>query len=396
MCACLLRYSVSIEKADSSKGKKNIHLQGVVCIRTWGDWASIHDPMKTYFKAHGPTSDRFRLVVYLLPTNDLAHLIAYVRKDEDDQTKASWYDHCSGGAEYPDAETFQTYKTRYRERSSNPNSHGFAKMDFDAGGVGLNRVKVTPGNFTTLAVMFAQREKLDVLKCSVTRRLSWMLMGGNYEIAQTFVAQQARINSEERVQALAELNEDPFNTAMDLDKVRLCFYGSGDRHGRYDHVTEAPAWLGADGPEILEEMDVLEIREYIKDRSKLPPRLRHLRRSGRLRSRVPMAAPSGSALVVDLGFNDASRPASAVVASLLHEAGYLTEAKLYDRLASMADPRGVMSAGYLCEVMRALFKDVTTDPMQWTPRFQSVKMSATASGQSWRHRGRAAFRTHTA
>lgn len=183
---------------------------------------------------------------------------------------------------------------------------------------------------------------------------------------------------------MAELNEDPFNSAMDLAIVRLCFYGTTEREVRRRELRRAPAWLGAHGPEILEELDLLEAEAYVKDRTRVPVRLQHLTR--RRGARASTAAPSGSALVVDLGFNEGARPASVAVATLFQEALYTTTALIHDRSPAYADPRGVASSAYVCEIMCALYHDATLKAEEWAPRFKSLKMSASASGHLRRFR----------
>lgn len=342
-------FSFSVERGTNYRYQQAHHVQGFATFHIRGGKVTAQLFIHTFCMASSlnePGVDVHCYIRFMDETEDIGEQFEYTMKQ---RGKKHFY-HKHGGSAYRD-EDAERWRRDYEEKHSSMNSTGFKKRAFSATSNGGDRMKVHAMNMVTLAIQFAQRERLEFLGASIIRRMAWMLQTGSYEIEQSVVSgRYGSTTSRLRLEALAVLNEAPQARAGDLALVQLVCCGTGWDQSPLelgDVRYRAPFLLAAQNVETLDLFDA----QYVRDHNcELPVRMSLLLPTWAMEAR-------GCAVVIDLGFG-AELQHSRDTLGMLHVRRLDVCNRLYEHCAA-EDANGFLSVGYVQCVLDHLLRDRT-------------------------------------
>lgn len=268
----------------------------------------------------------------------IGKMVTYTFKDVGKDT----YENAHGGSEWSD-DKCKVWMEAQEDRTANVDTLGFKKRNFGLTAI-RNRVKVDNMNLVPLVIGFTSRHRLDLFPASFLRRLSWMLMTGNYELSVMMViARFAAGCDARRLEALAEICEIPA-AARDLNLVKLVLCGfeppgtSGARNAYA--MRRVPRFVDSQ----IDKYDLFDI-QALRDTGLAPVRFRL---PAIIRTSWTEQREAGSVVIVDLDTTDTT-----VQRSLLkvmrkidsNEMGLLPLFWEHGRDSSCED--GLLSTGYI-------------------------------------------------
>lgn len=201
-------WTFSVERGTNARYQQAHHVQGFASFAIRGGQATALLVINTFCMACALNETGVDVTCYIRimdETEDIGEQWEYTIKQ---RPKKHFYNK-HGGSAYS-AEDAEQWRRDYEEKHSNMHSTGFKKRAFAPCAGSGDRLRVHTTNMVTLAIQFAQRERLEFLGVSIIRRLAWMLQTGNYVIDQAVVSgRYGSTTNRLRLEALAVINEGP-------------------------------------------------------------------------------------------------------------------------------------------------------------------------------------------
>ena len=233
----------------------------------------------------------------------------------------------------------------YFSNASNTEAWGWEKTGFDwsaggGGSGGFKKLTLKKNNIVPLVIMQLKKihPKMMLLAACFSKRTAWVFSLGNCQIdCGLVIGSYGSSCDEARLEALGQLNENPWMCLTDFQAIRVLLCG------RNLHNIEHSSTVKILSKVKSEQLDVYEAQHFCETQQ-LPFRVQAISRLSFARSCMQL----GTAVVIDLSASK-DRPESTKFYEAFVGEGYHTKPMLYSSNPSV-DKKGYVSLGVIADL----------------------------------------------